>query len=476
MQALTLVRWRRLVTSVGFPVALFLIAFIHLAGSVDVTPFQRDEARWIQHSYYLRLWSDPFGKRWQDEGYVATYGSWDEHYRMRDQPPLASYLLGVGLVVQGERIPPNGYWDMDQDEKWNVAHGNMPSHYALRAARLTNCVLAALTVVVMYLILVQIAGPLGGLLAGLVQAFHPLVLDTATRAWADTALSLFIAVSVLALMYWARRPSWKRAILVGVALGLGASAKLSPLALSGVPAVMSLLFLHVRQMPHGKRLRISRETRQLASVPAFALATFILSYPYLWPNPIVHTYRMFRFRLDSFESQGRSFPQARVHGLPDALTRVGQELSKSASFSGWVAAKLADISHVSLPNAIAPPDWDLLLVVVAIVIMPIAMVRWGLRDARSLGWLFLLAQAALVVLTMGVEYLRYLLPIVLLVSASYALVVEAGRRVIRYTVARTVHRNGTLPTPKPGLPAMEEGRVSVSPRRSHIQRSTWIRL
>ena len=44
-------------------------------------------------------------------------------------------------------------------------------------------------------------------------------------------MALLVAWSALAAMFLAQRPTWARAVLLGILLGLGGSAKLSPLGL-----------------------------------------------------------------------------------------------------------------------------------------------------------------------------------------------------------------------------------------------------
>ena len=197
--------------------------------AIETTPFHRDEARWIGNSALLREWRDPFGVRWQDEGYRNVYGTIDEVNRRRSQPPLAMYLFGIGLIVQGEGLPTTGYWIMTEDRQWNVDHGNMPSDAELRAARRTNVVVALLSVVALYFLGTLLTNRIGGLVAGLIYALHPLVLATSTRAWSDPLLVLWIVLAAVAMAWLGSRPSIARGAVVGVLLGLGAATKLSPL-------------------------------------------------------------------------------------------------------------------------------------------------------------------------------------------------------------------------------------------------------
>lgn len=430
-------------SSLDLVLALSIIAgtFLYLDQSVERTPFHRDEARWLHRVYYLTLWADPLGPRWQEDGYPPGEGSWDERFRMRDQPPMASYLLGLGLLVQGRDLDVNGFWNMERDEAWNVARGHAPGRADLIAARRTNVALAALTAGIMFVIGRNLSGTFGGVVSGLVQGFHPLVLDTATRAWGDAALVLFIALSALAIQAWGTRPTWRRAILVGVLLGCGAATKLSPLLLSIPLGALGGLLLIPRIRARVPRLA-KRHACQLLSIPVVGLATFIATYPYLWRDPFTHLVRMFLFRLDSFESQGNAFPEARVSGLNDAMARVGGELGTAASVSGLLAPKLADVTGVSLPAWFGVNSWDLAVTIIGLLLGCHLVGRWGLMSGNALAVLFLTGQAILVIVAMGVEYARYLLPLTLTVSMAIGLTGDALRLGIGRGFGRLASRTG----------------------------------
>ncbi len=89
------------VRDVGLVSGLVVFTLWLLLPRVDTTPFHRDEARWVHRVYMLREWRDPFGPRWQDDGYPRGMNSLDERYRMRSQPPFAPYVFGLGLLLQG---------------------------------------------------------------------------------------------------------------------------------------------------------------------------------------------------------------------------------------------------------------------------------------------------------------------------------------------------------------------------------------
>lgn len=275
--------------------SLFLLACWQFLSVIDDRPMHRDEARWIHRAAYIQELTDPLGSYWDEETWVARGGTLDERYRLRAQPPVGSYVMGIGFLLQGQDVPEIGFWNMDQDDAWNLEHGNQPSPSDVRTARRTSAIVGALTVASVYFIASRLTNPVGGVVASTFLAFHPLMIHLATFAGSDAVLGLSIALAAIAAYRLADRPSWLRAILLGVILGLGASTKLSPLgvtaplALLGAIAIVYRLLLVRRSRinglamnePAGPRWPTWRLALGLLSTPVVALITLVASYPYL---------------------------------------------------------------------------------------------------------------------------------------------------------------------------------------------------
>ena len=146
---------------------------------------------------------------------------------------MGSYITGLGLAIQGYDLHENGPWNFsfgnDGDINWNVTYGNMPSADYILAARHTSMVIGALTCLCVYLIVTLLSNWIGGLIAGLFMGVHPLSVYLFTLGVSDAAFTFVVALSVLAAIWLARRPTWGRAILLGIVLGIGTSLKLSPI-------------------------------------------------------------------------------------------------------------------------------------------------------------------------------------------------------------------------------------------------------
>lgn len=425
------------------PVCLFAITLWHLLPGVTSTPFHRDEARWVHRVYYLREWRHPLGERWQDDGYPVGTGSWDERFRMSGQPPLAPYLFGIGLLLQGRDLTTNGFWNMDRDPEWNVSSGNMPESADLEAARRTNVVIAGLIVMAVYLLGARITNRAGGVIGALFLAFHPLLADAATRAWSDPALVLCLVLAALGAYRLGERPGWGRAVMLGVLLGLGGAAKLSPLLLSGGMAVVGVLLLLAAMVDRRRQLpppTIARLGWMLLAQPIIAWLTFVAVYPYLWSNPLSQTKRLFAFRTDSFAAQGRAWPNASVETRSEALDRVWRLLASDwASTGGWLTARLG--SAVELRYS------DLLLALGGGCVLVWLVWRRRLGSGTGLAASLLGGQVVLTILAMRIDYARYHLPIVLAVAVAISVGTGCAWTAVAGNPARWRHRVST------GIPA-----------------------
>src|SRR5918998_2632081 len=208
-------RWDALLAGLVFLVALW----VNLS-AVPMTEFHRDEARWVHRARFVEELRNPTGEFWR------------ESELMIGQPPLGSYLMGLGLTVQGRDLDTNMFYNFHFGPDWNRRHGTMPDEADLVAARRTNSVVGALVAVCVFLIARGLSNAVAGIAAATLLVPHPLSIYLSSLAGSDALVTLLVALAALAAMALANRPTWPRAILLGVLLGLGGSAKLSPLALA----------------------------------------------------------------------------------------------------------------------------------------------------------------------------------------------------------------------------------------------------
>lgn len=382
------------------PVLLFLFAAIQALGAIDDTSFHPDESRWLNRAHFVRDLGDPFGPTWED------------YYTTRGQPPLGSYLMGAGLLLQGRDLDTNRIWDFAYDTRWNTFAGAMPSDGDLEAGRRTNAIVSALVVVTVYFIVSRVSNRVGGLVAGLFLSLHPLHVHLGSQALSDQLLSLLLALAFLCAYRFGRNPGWGGAILLGVLLGLGGATKLAPLLLSVPLAAYGAYLLGYEWWRRRRRTRPVDTALMLLAQPIIAFATFVIVSPYLWPDPIRRTFYLFEFRRDEMVGQGNNWPSVAVANPAAAVGRIGKRLNEDFSTTEQLQRWFGDIIGVDLPVI----GFDLLLASIGGLLLVLIVFRRGVRSPHALTAGLMLTELAIVVLGMGSDFYRYYLPVVLIVA------------------------------------------------------------
>jgi hypothetical protein len=181
---------------IGGALLVLIVSLWQCEADIRVSRYHPDESRWINRAPYLSELQHPLSSFWAD-GYL-----------IRGQPPMGSYITGIGLAIQGKDLHENGPWNFsfgnDGDINWNVTYGNMPSADYLLAARNTSVVVGLLTCLCVYLIVTLLSNWIGGVIAGVYMAVHPLSVYLFTLGVSDAAFRLVVAVSVLGSFWFAR--------------------------------------------------------------------------------------------------------------------------------------------------------------------------------------------------------------------------------------------------------------------------------
>lgn len=397
--------WRAMV-----PDALLLLILVGASVAinmhqVEITPGDRDETRWINRAYYAADLGDPFGPTWQD--YVITVG----------QPPLGSLAIGVGLALQGEDLRATGVWDYQYDRAWYEATGGYPTDDALHAGRRTNAVIGAIAVGAAYVLGRLLTNRVGGIAAGAYLAWHPLHIVLSTQALSDQTFALLLLLALIAAWQFADKPTWTRAIVLGILLGLGGATKLTPLLLAPPLAIFGVMRLFADRTPDGKRAGW-----MLIAQPFIAFLAFVASYPWLWEDPIGRTVRLFAFRASEMDAQTSAWPNALTEGPMQALARFGYKLTYTHSTSQKGLQHLYDWAGIERTAV----GFDLVLAAAGAVILLWTIARAGLWTPQALVAMLLVGELALLALGMKADFYRYHLPVVMIVSACISVAAGTG--------------------------------------------------
>ena len=420
-------------------VALFAVALGQYVSNVQTTDFHRDEPRWIHRARFLEQAFNPLSAYWMDQD--ITQG----------QPPLGSYVTGLGLLLQGRGVETNEFWSFHFSEAWNIRHGRMPDPEDHIAARQTNSVIGALIVVGVFFIGQQLINRVAGIIGALLLVPHPLVNYLSSLGGSDALLTLLVIWSTLAAIALAKRPTWSRAALLGVLLGLGGATKLSPLVIAlPLAAFGVLLIAGATRLTGSEAHRVAAIGWRLAPQPAIAFATFIFVYPYLWPDPIGRTITLFAYRAREMESQGRIWADLDVPNSAAAIGRIGYWLGDFESTSTVVATTVAGwLGVLWQPGGIDP-----LFALVGALVLAYLVIRNGLASPQALAAAVMAAQVASVVVGMRADFHRYMLPVLVIFAVCGGLFAGQIWEVARawVPVRRHVREEASVPALAPELP------------------------
>jgi hypothetical protein len=185
-------------------------------------------------------------------------------YLYEDQhPPLARVMGALGPYLAGER------WHAGPDsyrEGYRILGRDAHYDRTLALARAGILPFFWIASAVVFLWSYRTAGAPAALLATLLFTTLPPVLAHSGLATTDMAAAAWMGAAALASLYWVERPSRRRMLLFGAALGLACLSKFS--AVLFLPA--ALLLMH--------RAQLWRHRRQLAAACAVAFLVVWAGY------------------------------------------------------------------------------------------------------------------------------------------------------------------------------------------------------
>ena len=379
-----------------------VLAFVLASAASSQTGFNPDESRWLSRAHYLADLADPFGP------------TWDDQYMTRGQPPLGSYVMAIGLLLQGRDLETNPPWDFSRTWEENFALGNAPQPADLTAGRRTSAALVALTTLILIAIARELVSPPWALTAGAIFAVHPFTTYIGSLAMADALFGLLVAAAGLVAAKFGRRPTMKRAAMLGAFLGLGGATKLSPLVVAvGLGAAGFALFviaMRNSQPPNPAAFFVALSLVAIAS----AFTTFVAVYPYLWPDPVARTWNLFEFRSQEMEAQAADWPVMAVPTRIEALRRTWVNFTERYSLTNWLASLLGRAAPMPLRQS------EPVLAVLGLAVMCGVAARAGPKSPHCFVLAVLGGQVIVTILGMRSEFDRYHLPMALIGALSVA--------------------------------------------------------
>jgi len=160
-----------------------------------------------------------------------------------EHPPLVKYLSGASLVLTGRGGLAYASPAWDGADPWTLGRELLRQRPAERLvpARLPVLALGVALLLAIYGFTREMHGSGPALLSLALAATCPTLLAHARLVTTDLAAALGATLTLWAAWRWLRAPSWKRLLLLGVALGIALVSKYSCVLL--VPALAGLVLL-----------------------------------------------------------------------------------------------------------------------------------------------------------------------------------------------------------------------------------------
>ncbi len=291
---------------------VILLAGYVLSG-VALVPFHADEATIIYTSrdYAFLFLQHDFDKVKYSE---SPANPAEQELRLLNGT-VTRYLIGLAWHSQGLTVDDvNEQWDWGADWNYNQTTGHVPTPELLLIARWSSAIVLAASVVVVFALGQNVGGNWTAYLASLYYALNPAVLLNGRRAMMESPFLFFSLLTVLATVLLLRKPTWPRALLLGLAAGLALVSKHTALFTVAVMFGGILLYLVYQSV------RSKDESNPvdhillpfLVIAVAITIGVFLLLNPAWWDDPIGRAQKVLELREELLAGQTGVFG-----GYPD---------------------------------------------------------------------------------------------------------------------------------------------------------------
>jgi len=320
-----------------------------------------DEGNWIGTTRYFETF---FVER------DFSPQAWADGYWPRTQPMVFRYVIGSWLWYRGHDLAAqNPNYDFNKSAAANRRLGLAPADDVLDDARMPARLMAALAVTMLYAVVRLLAGPIGGLVAATFAAGSPYLQEHFVRAKAESTLMFFLLGALLLAILSVRLRKTKHPVSAalwgvgtGTLLGLAFGTKLTTvLAIVAVAAWGISQDVRVAALATAVRRRLRLGNLADAGPPMTAasgaaappgptwvwplavMATtafvFIVTNPFLWPNPVTRSWLLFENRRVEMAQQQKDVPSRAVHALDRRVALVWERSVYNDAFApsrlGW---------------------------------------------------------------------------------------------------------------------------------------------
>lgn len=207
-------------------------------------------------------------------------------------PPLAPSLAALGLLGLHPRVPPFERGEGILEWCRQFVHVQNDAGPLLARARLPVAVVTLLLALLLWGWARALAGPVAGLAALCLAAFHPSLVAHGHLATTDAPATALTALAAWAFWFWLRAPGPGRALLAAAALGLAVATRVTSWIVVPVALVVLLGAWRDRARPPGLgRSSLALLLAVALVVPAVLWAAYGL-HDTPWPEDLMRQPRV----------------------------------------------------------------------------------------------------------------------------------------------------------------------------------------
>lgn len=314
-----------------------------------------DERYWIGSAYYHHLAFNEFAWRHPDWSLLPA----------RENPPLAKYVIGTSLSLSGHEVlsiemlgsffaifgnMPKAWGEgesyaerqalaerLDPALRDRIARGIAPpiDHEMLVSARQAMLVCIGVTSLLILVLGMVSVGQIPAVIASFGFLAHPQVAFYANHAMAEAVVLVFSTAAALAIATLVRpisaddpprQPAWRRAVLIGLLLGLACAAKMNALVLIVAYAIfVATTFVPVARTQTNIALRNLLGEATVAACST--LAIFICINPAILNDPFGGLVAVVR--------EHRITEGIQASFIPGHLTTLAQKINAVVEIGFW---------------------------------------------------------------------------------------------------------------------------------------------
>ena len=275
---------------------------------------------------------------WDEGDHIfAGYETWKTHdYGYNpEHPPIVKMLATIPLLGLNLTVPPNQHRFfkteayMDGREMLFRSPGFSGQDLTFRV-RILPLLFTLIAAILVYCAGREMFSCTTGLVALLLFTFEPTLLAHGAFVTTDMAASCTFFATIYAFWRWYQRPSWQRAVVVGIAAGFALGTKHSTVLLAPMLVVLAagMLIVHYRrrELPLPGFGKTFGALATLTAVAVFLLWSFYGFRYNARPAPLVLSPSLVDYAapLGGFETKGillagrlKLFPESWLYGLVD---------------------------------------------------------------------------------------------------------------------------------------------------------------